>query len=146
LSTLLAKISVNAMQSAASRARSDIPCRIPAFSNHLDPAARVKLVVSSQCGGQNCHVDIEFVDGVTWIARIRLDDPLLPPPAIQARIILSEVATLEFLARTRVPAPPVYGYELEAPGNPVGTSYVLMEKLAGQPLDWNSANAEQCAG
>ncbi|KAK0750535.1 hypothetical protein B0T18DRAFT_437704 [Schizothecium vesticola] len=93
----------------------------------------------------NCYVDIEFADGVTWIARIRLDDPLLPPPAIQARIFLSEVATLEFLARMRVPAPRVYGYELEAPGNPVGTSYVLMEKLAGQPLDWNSASAEERA-
>ena len=37
----------------------------------------------------------------------------------------------------------MHGYELEAPGNPVGTSYVLMEKLAGQPLDWNRANEEQ---
>ena len=80
LSTLLAKINVNALQLVASRARNDIPCRIPAFSNHFDSAALVKLV-SSQCGGQNCHVDIEFADGVTWLARIRLDDPLLPPLA-----------------------------------------------------------------
>jgi len=94
---------------------------------------------------RNCHVDIEFADGVIWIARICLDDPPLRPPGIQARIFLSEVATLEFLARTRVPVPRVYGYELESPGNPVGTSYILMEKLAGKPLDWNRANAEKRA-
>ena len=96
--------------------------------------------VSRQCGGQNCHLDVEFVDGVTWLARIRLDDPLLPPPAVQARIFLSEVGTLQFLANTAVPAPQVYAYELESPA--VGTSYVLMEKLPGKPLDWDGANAE----
>ncbi|KAK3392878.1 hypothetical protein B0H63DRAFT_504897 [Podospora didyma] len=145
LEALLRKINVKALQSAASRARQDIPCRIPAFADHInDPATRT-AVVSSQCGGQNCHVDIEFADGVIWIARIRLEHPLLPPPGVQARIFMSEVATFEFLARTRVPAPRVYGYELEAPGNFVGTSYILMEKLAGKPLDWNSANAEQRA-
>lgn len=134
---------MDALQSAASKARNNIPCRIPALSNLLDPAARAKLV-SSQCGGQNCHVDIDFADGVTWLVRIRLDDPLLPPPAVQSRIFLSEVATLEFLARTRVPAPRVYGYALgEAPGNEVGVPYVLMEKMKGTPLDWGSAGTEE---
>lgn len=143
MSALLAKINVDALQSAASKARNDIPCRIPALSNQLDPDARAKLV-SSQCGGQNCHVDIEFTDGVTWLARIRLEDPLLPPPAIQTHIFLSEVATLEFLARTRVPAPRVYGYAPgEAPGNEVGVSYVLMEKMKGTPLDWGNAATEE---
>lgn len=142
LKALLGKINVKALQVVASTARLGIPCRIPALASHVDQAARVELV-SSQCGGQNCHVDIEFDDEVTWIARIRLDDPLLPPSATQAYIFLSEVATLEFLARTRVPAPHVYSYELESPGNAVGTSYILMEKLEGKPLDWDSANAEQ---
>lgn len=140
----MGKINVKALQLAASRARENIPCWIPAFDNHVDPVARLDLV-SSRCGGQNCHMDIEFADGVTWIARIRLDDPLLPPPDIQAHIFSSEVATLKFLVRTRVPAPCVYGYELGSPGNAVGTSYILMEKLAGKPLDWNRANAEQRA-
>ena len=136
---------MEALRSAASRAREDISCHIPAFDNHIDGSAGRLTLVSSQWGGQNCHFDIEFPDGVTWIARIRLDDPMLPPPSIQARIFffLSEVATLKFLASTKVPAPHVYGYALESPENPVGTSYVLVEKLAGKPLDWNSANTEQ---
>ena len=142
LEGLLGKINVKALELAASRARKGIPCQIPAFADHIDLVARIDLV-SSQCGGQNCHVNVEFADGVTWIARIRLDDPLLPPPSVQARIFFSEVATLKFLAHTQVPAPHVYAYELESPENTVGTSYILMEKLTGKPLDWNSANAEQ---
>jgi len=135
---------VEALRLAASRARGeDISCRIPALDDHIDdPAGRLSLV-PSQCGGQNCHLDVEFADGVTWIARIRLDNPMLPPPDIQARIFLSEVATLTFLAGTKVPAPHVYGSALESPENPIGTSYVFMEKLAGKPLDWNGANTEQ---
>lgn len=94
-------------------------------------------------GGQNCHVDVEFDDGVTWIARIRLDDPLLPPHTVKSHIFLSEIATLQFLAKTGVPAPKVYCYELEGSENIVGTSYVLMEKMPGKPLDWNGADEDQ---
>jgi hypothetical protein len=39
----------------------------------------------------------------------------------------------------------VYVYELETPTNAVGTSYVLMEKLPGKPLDWGCATTEQRA-
>ncbi len=141
LAGLLAKINVKALEDAASRARAGVPCRIPLAANKVDLASQTERV-SRQCGGQNCHLDIEFVDGVTWLARIRLDDPLLPPPAVQAQIFLSEVGTLQFLANTAVPAPQVYAYELESPENAVGTSYVLMEKLPGKPLDWGGAPAE----
>ncbi|KAK3383606.1 hypothetical protein B0T24DRAFT_715471 [Lasiosphaeria ovina] len=140
LEVLLAKVNVEALESAASKAQQRILCQITALSN---PSTRADLT-SSQCGGQNCHVDVEFVDGVTWLARIRLDDPL-PPAGVQASVFLSEVATLEFLANTQVPAPHVYAYEPASPANAVGTSYVLMEKLAGKPLDWNRATAEQRA-
>lgn len=97
---------------------------------------RVRLTSSPrQCGGQNCHLDVEFADGVTCLARVRLDDPLLLPPDIQAHISLSEVVTLQFLGKAGVPAPRVYAYNLESPDNAVGTSYILMEKLQGKPLD-----------
>lgn len=100
-------------------------------------------LVSRQCGGQNCHLDVEFADGVTWLARVRLDDPLLPPPDTQAHIFLSEVATLQFVGKEGVPAPRVYAYGLESPDNAVGTSYIHMEKLQGKPLDWGRATTEQ---
>ena len=135
---------MKALEKAASRARNGIRCSIPAFADNVDPVSQIDLV-SRQCGGQNCHVDVQFADRVTWIARIRLDSPHLPPPAVQAHIFLSEVATLKFLSNTRVPAPQVYAYELEAPNNAVGTSYVLMEKLPGKPLDWGCATTEQRA-
>ncbi|GAB1311865.1 hypothetical protein MFIFM68171_02075 [Madurella fahalii] len=123
LKALLDKVNVAALESAASSARNGITCRIPALADNDSEAARIELV-SRQCGGQNCHVDVEFAGGVTWIARIRLDDPLLPPHPVQTRILLSEVATLRFLARTRVPAPQVHAYALEGLGNSVGTSHL----------------------
>jgi hypothetical protein len=94
-------------------------------------------------GGQNCHVDVEFEDGTVWLARIRLDDPLLPPKPTQMHIFTSEVATLRFLEKTAVPAPKVYTYAAESGPNLVGASYVLMEKLPGAPLRWDKATFGQ---
>jgi len=131
-----------ALEKAASRARDGIAYSIPAFDKHLDPAGQADLV-SRQCVGQNCHLDVEFADGVTWLARVRLDDPLLPPPDTQAHISLSELATLQFLGKAGVSAPRVYAYGLESPDNAVGTSYILTEKLQGKPLDWGRATTEQ---
>ncbi len=142
LTNLLARINVTALEQAASRARNRIPCSIPALSKHLEPSTRADLV-SRQCGGQNCHLDVEFADGATWLARVRLNDPLLPPPAVQSHIFLSEVAALQFLETTGVSAPRVYAYELGSPDNAVGISYVLMEKLGGKQLDWSGAVTEQ---
>jgi hypothetical protein len=146
LEALLSKVNAEALASIATRARNGMLCRIPALAAERRPAARAAMA-AAQCGGQNCHVDVEFADGVVWLARLRLDGPLPPPPpAVQARIFLSEVATLEFLARTRVPAPRVHAYALAAAaGNAVGVSYMLLDKLRGRPLDWAGASAAQRA-
>lgn len=56
---------------------------------------------------------------------------------------MSEIATLQFLAETKVPVPRVYAYELSSPDNAVGVSYILMEKLPGKPLDWDDATEQQ---
>jgi hypothetical protein len=45
--------------------------------------------------------------------------------------------------QTAVPAPKVYHYQLQSAENPVGASFVLIKKLAGNPLDWNGASPEQ---
>lgn len=56
---------------------------------------------------------------------------------------MSEVAILEFLEETAVPSPKVHLYQQESHGNPVGTSFVLMEKMPGTALRWNDARFEQ---
>lgn len=142
LQRLLNKINVEGLKHTASTFRRGVPCRVPALENDQSPTSK-QDVISRQMGGQNCHVDVNFDDGVTWIARIRLEDPLLPPQGVQSHIFLSEIATLKFLAKTSVPAPNVYCYELEGSENIVGTPYVLMEKMPGKPLDWNGAGVDQ---
>ena len=100
-------------------------------------------LIQSQMGGQNCHIDIQFEDGTVWLARIRLDDPLLPPKPTQKYVFLSEIATLRFLEEINIPTPKVYAYAEDSNTNPVGTSYILMEKLPGAPLEWNEATSKQ---
>ncbi|KAJ8060931.1 hypothetical protein OCU04_010011 [Sclerotinia nivalis] len=82
LAALLAKVNIEALVSVASKIRGGIPCRAPILSDNINLESRLKLA-SSQCGGQNFHLGIEFDDGVRWIARIRLQDPLLPPFEVQ---------------------------------------------------------------
>ncbi|CAK7216970.1 hypothetical protein SCUCBS95973_002993 [Sporothrix curviconia] len=142
LSALLARVDGNALQAVATESRGGIPCTIPALSKDV-PDDKCLETVSRQCGGQNAHVDVVFDDGVTWLARLRLDDPLLPPAAVQTCVLESEVATLQFLAKTKVLAPRVFAHVSTAANNPVGTPYILMEKLPGKPLDWSSASPAQ---
>jgi hypothetical protein len=131
-----------ALVSAASKARDGLQCIVPALERSAKGQLNLELI-QSQMGGQNCHVDIEFEDGTVWLARIRLDDPLLPPKPTRTYIFMSEIATLRFLEKTGVPAPKVYTYAAESSVNPVGASYMLMEKLPGVPLQWDEATSEQ---
>ena len=71
-------------------------------------------------GGMNYHIPVCFCDGVEWICRIRRDNVSSPPRDIQNAILLSEVATLDFLASTKVPVPKVHDYASFGDGNPVG--------------------------
>ena len=130
------------MTAAASEAHHGMQCRVPALAsgsrNRIDLDA-----IQSQAGGQNCHLDVHFEDGTVWLARIRLNDPLLPPNATQHHIFMSEIATYKYLEETKVPVPKVHTYAFKSTSNPVGASYVLMEKLAGKPLQWYDATPAQ---
>lgn len=141
LAALLDRINVNAMETIIGQVRG-VKCRIPVLDADLDQAAKIEIV-SSQMGGQNCHVDAEFEDGVTWIVRIRLANPTLPPQKVQDEILLSEVATLKFLEQTAVPVPKVYYHQLESENDTAGASFIMMEKLPGRALEWNETNSEQ---
>ncbi|KFH47531.1 hypothetical protein ACRE_015910 [Hapsidospora chrysogenum ATCC 11550] len=121
----------------ASRVRSDgnVPCTID--------VSRKKL--STMMGAQNCHAEVVFADGVVWLARFRLSSPGSPPREVRDYVLRSEAATMEFLERhTRIPSPRVCDWACESdPENMVGVGYILMEKLNGTPLDWQSAGAAQ---
>ncbi|XWX00306.1 hypothetical protein V2A60_008326 [Cordyceps javanica] len=96
-------------------------------------------------GGQNCHAEVIFEDGVVWLARFRLSSPISPPREVRDYVLQSEAATMEFLeCHTRVPSPRIFDWACESdPANTIGIGYILMEKLHGNPLDWQAASTTQ---
>lgn len=142
LLTRLYQVNTAALISLATQLHNGISCTIPALTlndeGHLDLEA-----VSAQTGGQNCNIDVRFQDGVVWLARIRLDDPLLPPKLTQEYIFLSEVFTLKQLESMNVPAPKVFHFATESRENSVGVPFLLMEKMKGAPLAWNKTTSVQ---
>lgn len=134
---LCRKINGEALCARAShlRGKPNVPCNVDLSPKNL----------SKMMGGQNCHADITFADGVVWMARFRLSGPGSPPPHVRDYVLRSEAATMKFLAlHTTIPSPRVLDWALESdPDNAIGTGYILMEKLPGAPLDWPAATASQ---
>lgn len=138
----LSQVNTTALVSLASRLRNGVPCTIPTLVPDSQGQLNIKAV-SSQTGGQNCNLDVRFQDGTVWLARIRLDDPLLPPRSTQAYIFLSEVYTLKYLENAGIPAPKVFHFATESSENPVGVPFLLMEKIDGVPLMWDMTTPAQ---
>ncbi|CCM04676.1 uncharacterized protein FIBRA_06862 [Fibroporia radiculosa] len=128
ITALLARIDVAALVARASKLRG-VPCQVQPLS--YDP-----VLSQSVMGGMNYHVDILFDDKVVWICRIRRHNASSPPVKLQNHNLLSEAATLQFLASTTIPVPKVFDVAIDSPQNPVGVGYIMMEKLAGKPLEW----------
>jgi hypothetical protein len=102
--------------------------------------------MSTMMGGQNCHAEITFQDNVKWLARFRLAKTSSPPVEVRDYIMQSEAATMNFLRKhTRIPSPEVFDWACESDSqSPLGeVSYILMEKVAGEPLDWHGATSSQ---
>ena len=136
LTDLFSKINTSALASRASHLREGVACTIAPLQYDGDKTRSVM-------GGMNYHIELCFEDGVRWIARIRRTNTTSPPAALRDYMLTSEVATLQFLEGTGVPAPKVFDFALEGPDNSVGVGYILMEKLPGQPLDWGRATGSQ---
>lgn len=136
INNLLEKINIPALLSRASQLRNDLSCHLPQTLQY-DRSTR-----SSVMGGINYHIEIQFEDGVSWLARIRRFNATSPPPDLRRHIMRSEIATLQFLEKTKIPAPRVFDYNLEE-GNPIGVEYILMEKMPGKSLRWSLGSAEQ---
>ncbi|KAJ2985829.1 hypothetical protein NUW58_g5330 [Xylaria curta] len=97
-------------------------------------------------GGQNCHAEITFQDNVKWLARFRLAKASSPPAKARDYILRSEAATMAFLRKhTRIPSPEIFDWACESdPQNPLGeVGYILMEKIEGEPLNWQRATSSQ---
>lgn len=79
-------------------------------------------------GGFNRVLQITMVDNTQIIAR-------LPYPSSEPRqlAVASEVATLALLRAHGLPVPRVHAYATDA-RNPVGSEYIITEKLPGTPL------------
>ncbi|KAK2807723.1 hypothetical protein FQN51_000161 [Onygenales sp. PD_10] len=138
ISATLDQLNAPALTTLASSLRRGTPCTIPALA--LDREAQLRLVLSNATDS-DCHIDINFQDGEVWNARIRLRHGALPPLPVQKYIFLSEMFTLKFLQKTRVPAPEVchFGW-VDSPDNPLGVSYVLLKKIKGRRLQWETAS------
>lgn len=136
INRLLRSLNLSALLSRASYLRNGIACSSPQ-SLMYDRSVR-----SSVMGGMNYHIEILFDDGVRWLARIRRFNATSPPADLRDYIMRCEVATLQFLSKTRVPAPKVFDYGLQGQ-TPIGAGYILMEKLPGKSLRWSLASPEQ---
>ncbi|KAL4893404.1 hypothetical protein BDV59DRAFT_178147 [Aspergillus ambiguus] len=136
ISRLLKSLDLSALLSRASFLRNGIACTSP------QPLVYDRTVRSSVMGGMNYHIEILFDDGVRWLARIRRFNATSPPPDLRDYIMRSEVATLQFLNKTNVPAPKVFDYGFHGQ-NAIGTGYILMEKIPGNSLRWSRASPEQ---
>ncbi|PLB48335.1 hypothetical protein P170DRAFT_510964 [Aspergillus steynii IBT 23096] len=136
ITRLLESLDLSALLSRASDLRNGIACSTP------QPLVYDRSTRSSVMGGMNYHVEINFEDGVQWLARIRRSNATSPPLDLRDYIMQSEVATLQFLGKTKVPAPKVFDYGLHGQ-TPIGVGYILMEKLPGKSLRWSLASPEQ---
>jgi hypothetical protein len=79
-------------------------------------------------GGFNRVLQVTFNDGYAVIARLPYHSTVP-----KYRAVASEAATLDLLRSHGIPVPRVLGYSPDH-ANPVGTEYLLLEKLEGKPL------------
>ncbi|GLA27970.1 phosphotransferase family protein [Aspergillus phoenicis ATCC 13157] len=88
----------------------------------------IKSLTKLAEGGFNRIFQITMLDNTQVLAR-------LPYPSTEPRqlAVASEVATLALLRAHGLPVPRVYAYSTDAE-NPVGSEYIIMEKLPGRRL------------
>ncbi|CAI7610892.1 unnamed protein product [Penicillium palitans] len=136
ITTLIEKIDVFALTQRASSLRNGLPCSV------VQGLQYNRALRSSVMGGMNYHIEVLFEDGISWLARIRRFNATSPPPGLRDYILSSEVSTLQFLSKTKVPIPTVFDFNPDE-SNPVGVGYILMEKLPGKSLRWSLATPKQ---
>ncbi|KAI0159979.1 hypothetical protein GGR52DRAFT_172097 [Hypoxylon sp. FL1284] len=138
ISKLLATINCDALRARAETLHNGVKCTV-----NLPPPDQAYFN-SEVHGGRNYHGSIVFADGKTWLARFRLPNHNEPPLQERNFDRRSEFATYRLLAETAIPVPKVYDCaDDEDPMNLVGAGYILLEKLAGKPLEWYQVSEVQ---
>lgn len=89
-------------------------------------------------GGFNRVFEVVMKDGTSVLARVLYQSTL---PCRLA--IASEVATMDFVRAHGIPTPRILGYCIDR--SPVGSEYILLEKLPGKPIghDWFDLSNQQ---
>lgn len=79
-------------------------------------------------GGFNRTFEITMKDGLQTVAR-------LPYPSTLPKryAVASEVATMDLVRSYGLPVPQIYAYST-TPNNPVGSEYIIMEKIVGREV------------
>ncbi|KAF2850103.1 hypothetical protein T440DRAFT_555370 [Plenodomus tracheiphilus IPT5] len=91
------------------------------------PESEVQSLRKLAEGGFNRIFEVAMRDGTSVLAR-------LPYPSTLPRrwAIASEVATMDFVRAHSIPTPRILGYAFDE--NPIGSEYILMEKIPGRPI------------
>lgn len=98
---------------------------VQSFSCSIDPS-------KFAAGYHNVVFEIAFSDSLQWIARVRLPEGNAGEKDYIETSMLSEIATLRFVAsRTTVPVPTMYHFNVDA-SNDFGFRYLLMQALPGR--------------
>lgn len=102
--------------------------RKTAAASFQKPKTEVRALRKLSEGGFNRIFEITMNDGVQVVAR-------LPYPSTQPKgiAIAREVATIELVRANGIPAPKILDYSMTS-NNPVGSEYIIMEKITGQAL------------
>jgi aminoglycoside phosphotransferase (APT) family kinase protein len=96
-----------------------------AVDRHEDDICSLRKLAE---GGFNRTFEITMKDGLQVVSR-------LPYPCTLPKryAVASEVATMDLVRSHGLPVPRIYGYSITAE-NPVGSEYIIMEKVAGQEM------------
>jgi aminoglycoside phosphotransferase (APT) family kinase protein len=116
------------MRLAERRLQFDVQELKKAAASCIDrPESDVKSIRKLAEGGFNRILEICMRDGTSVIARLPYHST-----APRRLAVASEVATMNFVRARGIPTPRIFDY---ATGdNPVGSEYILMEKLSGRPI------------
>lgn len=124
LSQFLDSINIQSLAARASVLCDGVKCRVASDRHALE------------YGGGNWLVPIDFEDGQHWFARFSRLNGKTPIPSMGRHVLLSEIATYEYLASAGVAVPKVFDYAVDAgDSHGVGWPYLLLERLDGLPLE-----------